>query len=143
MNKADRPGLILLTSHWLSWLGLVLVITAVSTWLFVLPAELEGHVENPYKGAVLYLILPFVLFAGVALTAAGIVIGRRRIRERLQSGVTTRKAALQRLIAFLVVTVGANLLLGTQITYRAVQYMDTPQFCGSTCHVMRPEFLGH
>jgi nitrate/TMAO reductase-like tetraheme cytochrome c subunit len=143
MSKPSRPGLILLTSHWLSWLGLVLVITAVSTWLFVLPAELQGHTENPYKGAVIYLVLPVVLLAGLGLTVAGVVAGRRRVQERLRSGILDRKAALQRLIVFLVITVGANLLLGTQITYRAVQYMDTPQFCGATCHMMRPEFLGH
>jgi len=60
--ERDRPGIILLTSHWLTWLGLALAITAISTWLFVLPAEVAGHTENPYKGAVLYLLLPFVLF---------------------------------------------------------------------------------
>jgi hypothetical protein len=139
----DRPGIVLLTSHWLSWLGLVLVITAISTWLFVLPAEVHGHTENPYKGAVLYLVLPFVLVAGIVLTILGIVLGRRRIRQRLEAVVGDRRRALQRLIAFLVITIGVNLVIGTQLTYRAVVYMDTPQFCGTTCHMMRPEYLGH
>ena len=70
--QRDRPGIILLTSHWLTWLGFALGITAVSTWLFVVPAEVAGHAENPYKGAVLYLILPFILIAGLALAACGI-----------------------------------------------------------------------
>jgi len=141
--ERDRPGLVLLTSHWLSWLGLVLAITATCTWLFFFPTEIQGHVENPYKGVILYVILPVVLFAGFALTAAGIVLGRRRIRERLEVGVADRKTALHRLIVFLVITIGANLLIGTQLTYRAVAYMDTPQFCGGACHVMRPEYVGH
>lgn len=141
--ERDRPGIILLTSHWLTWIGLALAITAISTWLFVLPAEVAGHTENPYKGAVLYLLLPFVLFTGLALTALGILLARRRIRERLKAGVVDRKTALHRLIVFLVITIGVNLLIGTQLTYRAVVYMDTPQFCGATCHVMRPEYLGH
>jgi nitrate/TMAO reductase-like tetraheme cytochrome c subunit len=139
----NRPGLVLLTSHWLSRLGLVLVITATSTWLFVLPAEAQGHIENPYKGVIVYLILPFIGLAGVVLTAAGIMAGRRQIRERLETEVTDRRKALQRLIMFLAITIGANLVMGTQVTYRAVNYMDTPQFCGATCHVMRPEYLGH
>jgi len=54
-----------------------------------------------------------------------------------------RKTALHRLIVFLVITIGVNLLIGTQLTYRAVVYMDTPQFCGATCHVMRPQYQGH
>jgi len=141
--ERDRPGLMLLTSHWLSWLGLVFVVTATCTWLFFLPTEIQGHVENPYKGVVLYVILPVVLFAGFGLTAAGIVPGRRRIREHWEAGVADRKTALQRLIVFLVITIGANLLLRTQLTYRAVVYMDTPQFCGATCHVMRPQYVGH
>jgi nitrate/TMAO reductase-like tetraheme cytochrome c subunit len=141
--ERDRPGIVLLTSNWLTMLGLVLGITAVSTWLFTLPSTLPGHVENPYKGAVLYLILPFVLVVGLVLAAAGIVLARRRIRSRLQAIVVDRKTALHRLIVFLAITIGVNLLVGTQLTYRAVMYMDTPQFCGATCHAMRPEYIGH
>jgi nitrate/TMAO reductase-like tetraheme cytochrome c subunit len=141
--ERDRPGIVLLTGHWLTWVGLALGITAISTWLFVLPSELHGHIENPYKGAVLYLILPVMLVAGLALSAAGIVLGRRRIRRRLAAVVVDRSTAMHRLILFLVITIGANLLIGTQLTYRAVMYMDTPQFCGATCHSMRPEYVGH
>jgi nitrate/TMAO reductase-like tetraheme cytochrome c subunit len=139
----NRPGILLLTSHWLSRVGLVILITAISTWLFVVPAEVQGHVENPYKGVVVYLILPFIGFVGIVLTAVGMVLGRRRIRERLETEITARRSALQRLILFLAIVVGVNLLIGTQLTYRAVAYMDTPQFCGGACHVMRPEYLGH
>ena len=42
----NRLGIVLLTSHWLSWLGLVVVITVISTWLFFLPAETQGHADN-------------------------------------------------------------------------------------------------
>ena len=41
--ERDRPGLVLLTSHWLSRLGMVLAITATCTWLFFLPTEIQGH----------------------------------------------------------------------------------------------------
>jgi nitrate/TMAO reductase-like tetraheme cytochrome c subunit len=141
--RRDRPGIILLTSHWLTWLGLALAITAVSTWLFFLPAEVTGHTENPYKGAVVYLILPIALVVGLALAALGMLLARRRIRERLKTEVVDRRAAWHRLIAFLAITVAGNLAIGTQLTYRAIEYMDTPQFCGATCHVMRPEYVGH
>ncbi len=141
--ERGRPVILVLTSHWLSWVGLVLMITAISTWLFVLPAEVTGHAENPYKGAILYLGLPFILVVAIVLTALGVLLGRRRIGERFKAGVVDRRTALYRLIVFLVITVGANIVMGTQLTYRAVVYMDTPQFCGATCHVMRPQYLGH
>jgi hypothetical protein len=141
--ESDRPWIVLLTSHWLTMVGLALGITAVCTWLFMLPTELPGHTDNPYKGLFLFLLLPFMLVGGVVLAAGGIVLGRRRIRKRLQAAVMDRRTALRRLMLFLAITIGVNLLVGTQLTYRAVVYMDTPQFCGATCHSMRPEYVGH
>ena len=37
----------------------------------------------------------------------------------------------------------ANLVIGSQLTYRAVEHMETVQFCGQSCHVMQPEFTAH
>ena len=36
-----------------------------------------------------------------------------------------------------------NVLIGTQFTYRAVKHMETPQFCGQSCHSMNPEFAAY
>jgi nitrate/TMAO reductase-like tetraheme cytochrome c subunit len=141
--ERDRPWIALLTSHWLTMVGLALGITAVSTWLFMLPTELPGHTDNPYKGVFLFLLLPFMLVGGVVLAALGIILARRRLRKRLEAVVVDRRTALHRLMLFLAITVGVNLLVGTQLTYRAVVYMDTPQFCGATCHSMQPEYVGH
>jgi nitrate/TMAO reductase-like tetraheme cytochrome c subunit len=139
----DRPGLVLLSSHWLVWLGLAFAITAFSTWLFFLPAEVGGHGENPYKGVVVYLVLPAVFAIGIVLATVGMLLARKRVGERLRKDVVDRGVALKRLIAFVVFMIVANLAVGTQVTYRAVLYMDTPNFCGATCHVMRPQYLGH
>ena len=132
----------LLTSHWLTRLGLVLVITALSTWLFFLPAARAEH-ENPWTGLVLYLVLPVLFFAGLACVALGVVVGRRRIRERLDAGTVNVETTRRRLVVFLAVTLGVNLLVGTQATYRAIHFMETPQFCGATCHSERPQFVAH
>ena len=37
----------------------------------------------------------------------------------------------------------ANLIIGSQVSYRAVEHMETVQFCGQSCHVMKPEFTAH
>lgn len=141
--ERDRPGIVLLTSHWLTMVGLALGITAICTWLFMLPTELPGVTHNPYTGVVVFLILPFILVGGLVLAAIGVALSRKRIQKRLQAAVADRRTALHRLMLFLAITVGANLLVGTQLTYRAVVYMDTPQFCGATCHSMLPERVGH
>jgi len=139
----DRPGLIILTGHWLVWLGLALAITAFSTWLFVVPAEVGGHAENPYKGVVVYLALPAAFVTGIVIAIVGMLFARKRISKRLTASVADRTVALQRLGGFLVIVIAANLAMGTQVTYRAIEYMDTPDFCGATCHVMRPQYVGH
>jgi nitrate/TMAO reductase-like tetraheme cytochrome c subunit len=141
--QQDRPGLVLLTSHWLTRLGLVLVITAISTWLFVLPSGQPEHGENPYKGLVVYVALPALFFLGLFLAVLGVFFGRRRVLERVRAGTVRPDAARQRLVLFLALVIGANLLIGSQATYRAVQYMDTPQFCGGLCHSELPEYVAH
>lgn len=109
----------------------------------MLPLQIRGHVDNPYIGIILFLILPIIFFIGLALIAVGIYIGRKRIRRGLSEPAFDRRAALQRLAWFFGITTLANVLIGTQFTYRAVEHMETPQFCGATCHTMRPEFAAY
>jgi len=139
----SRPGWFLLTRHWLSLCGLALVTTAVISWLFVLPQQIRGHADNPYVGILVFLIIPIVFFAGWVLILIGIFLSKRRIRQGLAEADFDRKAALRRLGWFLGVTILANVLIGTQVTYRSVTYMETPTFCGATCHSMSPEFAAY
>jgi nitrate/TMAO reductase-like tetraheme cytochrome c subunit len=138
----SKPAWYLLTLHWLSLVGAALVTTAGISWLFVLPMQIRGHTSNPYVGIVVFLILPAVFFAGLALIPIGMYLRKRRVRMALESGFD-RQAALRRLAWFLVVTTLLNVIIGTQFTYRAVTYMGTPQFCGQACHSMSLEFAAY
>ena len=142
-EQGTRPAWFLLTQHWLSLLGLALLATALISWLFVLPVQISGHVSHPYVGIIVFLILPLVFFLGLALVPIGIYIGRRTIHEKLSESVIDRKTALRRLAWFLGLTALLNILIGTQLTYRSVAYMETPQFCGATCHSMTPELSAY
>lgn len=145
MNAAsDRPTWFLLTRHWVSLLGAALVTTAVVSWLIVLPQTIRGHVNNPYLGIVVFLIVPAIFFVGLVLIPIGIYLARRQIRAGVAAeGPLDRKIVLQRVAWFVGLTTLLNLLIGTQFTYRAVKHMETPQFCGATCHVMKPEFSAY
>src|ERR1700747_2060448 len=138
-----RPGWFLLTRHWLSLLGFALITTAVISWLFVLPQQIRGHVDNPYVGIIFFLILPLIFFAGLALVPIGIFLSKKQIREGLNEAAFDRKTALKRFFWFLGITGALNILIGTQLTYRAVKHMETPQFCGGTCHTMAPELAAY
>ena len=139
----SRPAWYLLTLHWLSLVGTVLVTSAGISWLFVLPQQIRGHVDNPYVGIVVFLILPALFFAGLALIPIGIYLGNRRVQKAFGETTFDRKAALGRLAWFFGITTILNVIIGTQFTYRAVKHMETPQFCGQSCHVMTPEFVAH
>jgi nitrate/TMAO reductase-like tetraheme cytochrome c subunit len=141
-SPSDRTILELLSSHWMSLLGAALVTTAGFSWLFVLPMQVRGHASNPYIGLVVFIAIPVIFCFGLALIPAGIWLGRRRVREGL-AAVLDRRTSLRSLAVFLGVTTVANLIIGTQGTYRAVAHMETTQFCGQSCHVMQPEFTSH
>jgi len=138
-----RPAWFLLTRHWLSLVGVALVTTAGISWLFVLPQQIRGQVDNPYVGIIVYLILPMVFVAGLALIPIGAFLSRRRISRGFAETTFDRRTAKRRLAWFFGATTLLNILIGTQVTYRAVAHMETPQFCGATCHAMRPEFAAY
>jgi hypothetical protein len=144
MNPASkRPVWFLLTQHWLSLLGVALIATALVSWLFVLPQQIRGHADNPYVGIVVFLVLPAVFFTGLLLIPVGVYLSKRQIRGKLAEETFDRKTALRRIAWFFGVTTLLNILIGTQVTYRAVKHMETPQFCGATCHTMNPELAAY
>src|SRR5262252_9242170 len=144
MNAPEnRPTWFVLTQNWVSLVGVARVTTAGLSWLFVLPLQIRGHVANPYIGIIVFLILPIIFFAGLALIPIGVYLGKRRIRQGLVEGGFDRRAAVKRLAWFFGIITLVNVLIGTQVTYRAVAHMETPQFCGATCHVMHPQFAAY
>jgi hypothetical protein len=141
-ERQSRPILVLLTSHWISMVGAALVTLAGFSWLFVLPANIRGRVGNPYIGLLVFIAIPAVFFAGLALIPVGIALARRRVTTGF-TDVADRRAAWRRAGIFFAIMTVTNMIIGSQLSYRAVEHMDTVQFCGQSCHVMKPEFTGH
>ena len=129
--------------------GVVLVTTAAILWLFSLPIYLSGFVHNPYAGILFFLVVPTAFFLGLILIPSGVYLGVRRQRKagRLAEEslpLTWSSPDLRRLAYFVGVTTLFNLVIGTQFTYRAVNYMDSVGFCGATCHrIMKPEYTAY
>jgi hypothetical protein len=141
-DHPKQPVIVLLTSHWVTMAGVALVTLAGFSWLFALPANIRGNVSNPYIGLLTFIAIPVVFFAGLALIPIGIALGRRKAAEALNPPID-RRAAWRRAGMFFAIMTMANLVIGSQLTYRAVEHMETNQFCGQSCHVMKPEFTAH
>lgn len=141
--SAPKPVWFLLTQHWVSLVGGGMLATAVISWLFIVPLQLRGHASHPYLGIIVFLVLPLIFFAGLILVPIGVYLAKHQIRQGFDSPEFDRRSALRRIAWFLGVTGLLNILIGTQFTYRAVSYMETPSFCGGTCHTMKPELASY
>jgi NapC/NirT cytochrome c family, N-terminal region len=109
------------------------------------PIQFRGHTNNPYIGIVVFIFIPVIFILGLVLIALGVFLARRRI-EPVEKGLlqgAERRIYIRKLAIFFAVTTAINIIIGTQGTYRAVEHMETPQFCGQSCHVMKPEFTAH
>jgi nitrate/TMAO reductase-like tetraheme cytochrome c subunit len=120
-------------------------ITIVGYWL----AELFDRTnENPYLGIIFFLILPALFIFGLALIPVGVLLRRRAMQKTGEIPVAFPKIDLNDRIfrhgldIVLVATI-VNLLVVATASYRVAVYMDSPQFCGQSCHVMHPEYTAY
>ena len=131
------------SNNLISRIGIFLVTAATVLWIFAIPTFLLGSTSNPYAGILLLLILPGFFFIGLALIPLGIV--RRRRAENAVGSVLPEKidfgsSRVRNVLGFVAAATVVNLAIGSQLTYSAVNYMDGISFCGTSCHVMAPEF---
>lgn len=142
-----RDFLWLATRHWVSAIGVVLTTLSTIAFLAELALELSGQARGNYRGIVSYVILPAVFLVGLIM----IPIGLRILRKREKAGKPTAFPVINfneprvRSIALLVMVLTVvNLMIVSTATFKAVETMDSDNFCGATCHkVMQPEAVAH
>jgi len=120
-------------------------VTMIGYWL----VEILGRPnDNPYLGIIFFLLLPALFVAGLLLIPVGVYLRRRTLQKAGQIPAEFPKIDFNDRIfrhgvdIVLVATV-ANLLLVSFASYRGAAYMDSPQFCGQSCHVMHPEYTAY
>ena len=116
MNEPQKkPILVMLASHWISMLGTALVTLAGFSWLFLLPTSLRGRVENPYIGLLVFIAIPVIFFAGLALIPIGVFLAKRRIAATIET-LPDRQSAFRRTGIFFAVMTVANVIVGSQLS---------------------------
>lgn len=149
-NNSGRLGpLVYLADNWISLIGVALVTTAGVAWLFIVPAQFgPAGGANPYLGILTVFGLPAVFFLGLALIPIGIRLKERRKRT---AGVypstfpplSWANPEFRTLASFVFIMTAANVVIGGTFTYQAVEYMDSRNFCGQSCHIMEPEWTAY
>lgn len=103
---------------------------------------------SPYVGIVVDLCLPGLFILGLVLIPVGMLLRRRRLKATGQLPAEYPKVdfgspVFRRGLDFVVIATFINFVIVGTASYRGVAYMDTPNFCGQTCHVMHPEWAAY
>ena len=120
-------------------------VTMLGYWL----VELFGRPnDNPYLGLIFFLLLPALFVMGLLLIPVGVWARRKKLQKAGQIPAAFPKVDFNDRIfrhgvdIVLAATI-INFLVVAMASYRGAAYMDSPQFCGQSCHVMHPEYAAY
>jgi nitrate/TMAO reductase-like tetraheme cytochrome c subunit len=146
-NKTPPQSRLSLFRNWVSFIGAVVAVGALFSFLLLFVLDAIAKFSNPYVSILTYMGVPAFLIGGIFLTFAGAWLERRRRAHG--SGPTSLKIDLNRprdrrvLVTFIAGSV-AFLLLSAIGSYNAFNFTESVTFCGETCHkVMKPEKTTH
>ncbi len=137
-----------LLRNWLSWAGLLLSVSAVFAFLFLLGIDLFAGHRNPYVGILAYVVAPAFFFVGLLLTALGVLVrwwAQRRaisVAAPLVLRVDLSSKRGRRLLGAFGVASVVFLFITALGSYQTYQMTESVEFCGQACHVpMEPQFV--
>jgi nitrate/TMAO reductase-like tetraheme cytochrome c subunit len=120
-------------------------LTTIAFWFYdiLLPGP-----PHPYIGILVFLILPAIFVLGLLLIPLGIWLRRRSLRGSGQlpavfPAIDLHLPVVRRTLEWVALATGLNLLIVGTASYRGVEYLDSTNFCGMTCHVMHPEYAAY
>jgi len=138
-SRVSLIGAMLTTAVFPFLLGLVIV---DSIW----------HIDNPYMGAIIYMILGPAFMLGLAMVFIGLFFlkGKEEVRlftlDYLKEYFTdeTRFARVRKLIFLGIFLTAANFFIFALLGYSGYHYLESNAFCGQFCHtVMEPEYTAY
>ena len=138
-----------ITGNVVSLIGTLLIVVSlllIGALFFMQGLGFEG---GAYLGILTFVLLPMMFLLGLALVPIGLWWRKRRDARLAAQGQQTghlpvfdlnQERTRGVLIGFVALAIPL-LALAAGLTFKAVHYMDSTEFCGNACHtVMEPEY---
>jgi nitrate/TMAO reductase-like tetraheme cytochrome c subunit len=124
-----------------------IAIATATAWVFLalLAFDLFGYIANPYLGLLLFVAVPAAFVAGLLLIPIGTWRASRHSGETHDWPVLDLRDPRQRSLTVTILALTfVNVLIVSIAAFGSVHYMETTEFCGTTCHTtMEPEYVAH
>lgn len=143
-----RPSVAAVLRNQISALGVALATACGFLFLALLALGLLGFLQNPYTALVVFVLVPALFVAGLLLIPVGLFMERRRARAGMTAPAWPRidlnDPNIRRTVLFVVGATVLNLAILSVASYGAVEYTESPQFCGEVCHTpMEPQYSAY
>ncbi len=135
-----------LARHPLAIVGAIITTASAVVFITLTIAMLAGMFTNPYAGLVIFIAIPALFVIGLLLIPAGMWLERRK-RLRNPAAPTDwpvidlRRAEVRRTALAITALTAVNVIIILLAGYGSLHAMETPAFCGQSCHTpMHPQF---
>jgi nitrate/TMAO reductase-like tetraheme cytochrome c subunit len=146
-NNPPPPPRPSLFRNWISFIGAVVALGALFSFLLLFISDALAKFSNPYVSILTYMVVPMFLIGGILVAFVGAGLERRRRAHGGQP--TSLKMDLnqphdRRVVLTFVSGSVVFLLLSAIGCYNAFNFTESVTFCGEVCHkVMKPERVAH
>src|SRR5262245_17355673 len=126
-------------SHPLAIAGVLVSTAAAAVCLTLTIAMLAGLLKNPYAGLLVFVALPGFFMLGVLLVLAGARLRRRKLLRDPSAVdewpiIDFRRTSVRRATLMMTALAAANVVIVLLAGYGTLHWMESPNFCGQTCH---------
>ncbi|MFZ4547561.1 MAG: cytochrome c3 family protein [Bacteroidales bacterium] len=133
--------------NWLSLTGFIITANSLILILILFVLSVFSETNNTYLGLIIYLILPTFLILGLLLIPIGVLLNIRKKKSSEKEiapwpiiNLNERRDWASIVKIFLITLI--FLVASAMGSYRAFQYTESVEFCGTLCHKeMEPEYV--
>jgi len=138
-----------ITGNVISLIGTLMMVVSLLFIVALLVMQAMGFEGGAYLGIVTFVVLPMIFLLGIAIVPLGMWLHKRRDAKAAAAGLPighlpiidlNKESTRGVLLGFIALSVPV-IAIAAGLTFKAVHYMDSTEFCGMACHkVMQPEY---